>query len=235
MFQTAKYKKTLLEDLNQILETSDLKRALEFFDAAEKNLTTTNVFWGKNRNKFVTLKAEAEPFEKLLVNLQSSSNSNQFHLSMNAFRDLINFPVKYKGYKEELENLILEKLKDWTIKIDRFEKLPNSNICWFIGWNWLHMDLINRVYICLQKERYPLNPSNANLVKETQPYEYNMHQSGTLIIPNTTNFEDYILTVWPGAEFYSYQDKTDWIKILGNPIYFEWDVKRQFWNQCKRP
>jgi hypothetical protein len=62
-----------------------------------------------------------------------------------------------------------------------------------------------------------------------------MHQSGTLLILNTTNFEDYILTVWPGAEFYSYQDKTDWIKILGEPIYFEWDTKRNKWNQRKHP
>lgn len=234
MFQTAKYKKALLEDLSQILETSDLKRALELFDAAEKNLGT-NVFWVKNRNKFAALKAEAEPFEDLLIKLQSCPNSNQFYLLMDAFRDLINFPVKYKGYKEELENLIRYKLKTWTIVIDRFEKLPNSNVCWFVGWNWFHMDLINRVYISLQKAKYPLGPANAPLVKETQPYEYNMHQSGTLLIPNTTNFEDYILTVWPEAEFYSYQDKKDWIKILGEPIYFEWDTKRNQWNQCKRP
>ena len=143
--------------------------------------------------------------------------------------------MKYKGYKQELENLIQDKLKAWTIKIDRFEKHPNSNICWFIGWNWLHINLINRVYISLQKDRYPLNPSNALLVKETQPYEYNMHQSGTMVIPNTTNFQDYILTVWPGAEFYSYQDKKDWIKILGNPHYFKWDAKKNQWKQCRRP
>ena len=234
VFQTAKYKLVLLENLDQVLDSSDLKKALELFDTAEKNLAT-NGFWVKNRNKFVALKAEAEPFEKVLVDIQSASNSNQFHRNMAAFRDLINFPLKYKGYKEELENLIRYKLKTWNIKIDRFQKLPNSNICWFVGWNWLHMDLINRVYISLQKEKSPLNPSNANLVKETQPYEYNMHQSGTLLIPNTTNFEDYILTVWPGAEFYSYQDKMDWIKILGEPIYFEWDTKRNQWNQRKRP
>lgn len=233
MFQIAKYKKALLKDLDQILKTSDLKKALELFDSAEKNLVADE-FWLENRSKFVALKKEAESFENLLINLQTSSNSNQFHLRMNAFRDLINFPLKYKVYQKELENLIRDKLKTWTIVIDRFEKLPNSNICWFVGWNWLHMDLINRVYMSLQKEKYPLNPSNAPLVKETQPYEYNMHQSGTLLIPNTINFKDYILTVWPGAEFYSYQDKTDWIKVLGEPIYFEWDIKRNQWNQRKR-
>ena len=234
VFQTAKNKLVLLENLAQALDSSDLKRTLELFDDAEKMLVT-NAFWVKNRNKFAALKTEAESFKNLLVELQSCSNTNQFHLLMDAFRDLINFPLKYKGYKEELENLIRYKLKTWTIEIDRFEKLSNSNICWFVGWNWLHLDLINRVYISLQKERYPQNPSNAPLVKETQPYEYNMHQSGTLLIPNTTNFEDYILTVWPGAEFYSYQDKTEWIKILGEPIYFEWDTKRNKWNQRKRP
>jgi hypothetical protein len=234
MFQTANYKKALLKDLNQTLETSDLKRALELFNSAEKNLVA-HAFWLENRSKFVALKAEAEAFEKVLVDIQSSSNSNQFHRDMSAFRNLIDFPLKYKAYKKDLVNLIKDKLKTWTIVIDRFEKLPNSNICWFVGWNWLHIDLINRVYISLQKEKYPLNPSNAPLVKETQPYEYNMHQSGTLLIPNTINFKDYILTVWPGAEFYSYQDKTDWIKVLGEPIYFEWDTKRNQWNQRKRP
>ena len=234
IFQTANYKKALLKDLDQILKTSDLKGALKHFGSGEKYLVADK-FWLENRSKFVDLKTEGESFEKLLVNLQSCSNSNEFHLSMNAFRDLINFPLKYKVYKKELENLIRDKLKTWTIVIDRFEKLPNSNVCWFVGWNWLNMDLINRVYISLQKEKYPLNPSNAPLVKETQPYEYNMHQSGTLLIPNTIKFENYILTVWPGAEFYSYQDKTDWIKVLGEPIYFEWDIKRNQWNQRKRP
>ena len=234
LFQNAKLKRKLLEDLNQVLETSDLKKACKLFDAAEENLAT-NVFWSKNRNKFVAMKSEAEPFEKLLVDIKASTSTNQFHRNMDAFRDLLNFPLKYKGYKQELEKLIQDKLNAWTIKIDRFEKLPNSNICWFVGWNWLHIDLINRVYISLQKEKYPLNPSNSPLVKETQPYEYNMHQSGTLIISNITNFLDCILTVWPGAEFFSYQDDSDWIKLLGKPVYFKWDANQKKWNQCKRP
>jgi len=234
LFQNAKLKRKLLEDLVLILDTSDLKNAFKLFDDADKILAT-NAVWVKNRNKFDALKTEAATFEKLLASIRSSSNSNEFHLQMDAFRDLINFPVKYKDYKEELINLINDKLKKWPIEIDRFEKLSNSNFCWFVGWNWLHMDLINRVYISLQKGKYPLVPPSDSLVKETQPYEYNMHQSGTLIIPNTTNFLDCILTIWPGAEFFSYQNKIDWIKILGDPIYFKWDEKKKQWNQCKRP
>lgn len=234
MYKDAKRKRVLLEELSRTIESSDLKKGKELFGSAEK-LLATNAFWLKNRAKFLSFKTEAESFEKLLLDIQSCSNSNSFYSGMEVFRDLVSFPLKYKSYKTDIEKLIAEKLKTWKIEINRFEKLSNSKVCWFIGWNWLHMDLINRIYISLHKEKYPVNPINAGLVKETQPYEYIMHQSGTLIIPNTINFQDYILTVWPGAEFFSYQDKKDWIKIIGDPIYFNWETKQKNWRKCKKP
>jgi len=233
-FQFAIKKDLVIKEIEVILATNDLKKAFELFIHAEKTLETT-VFWQKHRNKLLALKEEAEPFEVLLVKLQNCSNSDPFERNMAAFKDLINFPLKYKGYKPDLEALILEKLKTWNIVIDKFEKLPDSNVLWYLGWNWLHLNLINRIYISLQKNCYPLKPEQSPLVKETHPYEFKRHQSGTLIISNSENFHDFILTIWPGAEFFSYQEKKEWIKIVGQPRYFKWNAKRKKWNQCNRP